>query len=137
VTKGPVVIVTFDPVALGDFWLADYAPEMMETECGRMPPIDLLVDGLGGDVSIEHVPIPAGCMDGFAEAFFGRPEAFLDERVRRAQSAWAFVDTGTQARSVHTLSSALRLGHWDARHGLLRTAPEYAGSLRLIVAQPR
>jgi hypothetical protein len=136
VTKGPVVIVTFDPKALRDFWLADYAPEMMEKECGRMPPIGLLTDRLGGDVSIEHVPIPAGCVDGFTEAFFGRPEAFLDDRVRRAQSAWSFVDADTELRSVNTLRSALGRGDWDAHHGELRMAPEYAGSLRLVVSRP-
>jgi len=30
-------------------------------------------------------------VDGFTEAFYARPERFLDPAVRRAQSAWGFV----------------------------------------------
>ncbi|MDR3512653.1 MAG: methyltransferase domain-containing protein, partial [Caulobacteraceae bacterium] len=48
VTRGPIVILTFDGDALDRFWLADYAPELMAVERGRYPPIDALVVGLGG-----------------------------------------------------------------------------------------
>ena len=136
VTTGPVVIMTFDPVPLRKFWLAEYAPEMMERESGRMPDLDGLAAALGGDVRIDELAIPADCADGFAEAYFGRPEAFLDERVRRSQSAWGFVDTDEEHRSVERLRAALEDGSWDRRFGGLRSASEYPGSLRLIVARP-
>src|SRR5690349_10208953 len=42
VARGPVVILTFDPDALLDFWLADYVPELLEAERPRMPPLDVL-----------------------------------------------------------------------------------------------
>jgi hypothetical protein len=137
VTTGPVVVMTFDPVPLRRFWLAEYAPELMEHESGRMPAIADLVAGLGGEVHVEELPVPAGCVDGFAEAYFGRPEAFLDGRVRAAQSSWAFVSDDGVRRSVGRLRAALEDGSWDARFGGLRTAPDYNGSLRLVVARPR
>ena len=137
VTTGPVVVMTCDPGVLASFWLADYAPEMMVSECSRMPPVDRVAAGLGGDVRVEELPIPAGCTDGFAEAFFGRPESLLDDRVRRAQSAWTFVEPEVEARSVERLRLALGDGSWDDRHGELRTAAEYRGSLRLVIGVPR
>ena len=136
VTRGPVVIMTFDPVALRGFWLGGYAPEMMERESGRMPDLDELSAQLGGDVRIDEMPIPADCTDGFAEAYFGRPEAFLDPRVRKSQSAWGFIDADQERASVGRLHAALEDGSWDRRFGALRSAPEYPGSLRLVVALP-
>jgi SAM-dependent methyltransferase len=137
VTRGPVVIMTFDPVPLRRFWLAEYAPEMMERESCRMPELDRLAAQLAGNVRVEELPIPADCADGFAEAYFGRPEAFLDPRVRRSQSAWGFVDGEEERRSVERLGAALEDGSWDHRFGGLRSASEYPGSLRLVVAFPQ
>jgi len=134
VTRGPVIILTFDPDSLRQFWLADYAPELMAHESRRMPPIELILELLGGQATVQHIPLPADCADGFAEALFGRPEAFLDEGVRRSQSAWGFVDSHVEERSVEALRSALADGSWDDRHGALRTAADYPGSLRLISA---
>jgi hypothetical protein len=136
VTTGPIVVLTFDPEPLLRYWLGEYAPELIAQESGRMPAIARLVELLGGRVTVDELPIPADCTDGFAEAYFGRPEAFLDERVRRSQSAWGFVDDETERRSVEALRSALADGSWDVRHGHLRTAPEYRGALRLLTARP-
>jgi hypothetical protein len=33
---------------------------------------------------VRPVAVPIDCLDGFMEAFYARPEGFLDERVRRA-----------------------------------------------------
>ena len=134
VTRGPVIILTFDPDSLRQFWLAEYAPELMAHESRRMPPIDLILELLGGQAAFQDIPLPADCADGFAEALFGRPEAFLDEAVRRSQSAWSFVDPHVAERSVEALRSALADGTWDDKHGALRTATDYPGSLRLISA---
>jgi SAM-dependent methyltransferase len=137
VTTGPVVIMTFDPDSLRKFWLAEYAPAMMERESSRMPDLDELAEKLGGNVRIDELAIPADCADGFAEAYFGRPEAFLDPRVRRSQSAWGFIDGDEERRSVERLRAALQDGSWDRRFGRLRSASEYSGSLRLVVALTR
>ncbi len=39
VSRGPVVILTFDGDALDRFWLAEYAPELIAAETRRYPPI--------------------------------------------------------------------------------------------------
>lgn len=136
VSRGPVVILTFDGDALDDFWLARYAPEMIEAERRRYPKIDHVQRVLGGASSVSVVPIPHDCVDGFTEAFYSRPEAFLDPEVRRSQSAWGFVSDEKEIASMEKLRSDLESGEWDRKYGMLRDRPEYRGSLRLIVATP-
>jgi len=136
ITRGPVVILTFDGTALDRFWLADYAPEVLAVEGRRYPPIALIADVLGGDTTISSVPIPFDCRDGFTEAFYARPEACLDPTIRRAQSAWGFVDAAAEERAVNALAGDLASGRWDARYGALRSQPEFEGSLRVVVSRP-
>ncbi len=136
VTSGPVVILTFDPSALSQLWLSEYVPELYVVEAARFPTIDTIASELGPAPSVRPVPIPFGCVDGFTEAFYGRPEAFLDPAVRRAQSAWAFVEPEVETRFVAELRADLTSGRWDRRHGHLRTQPHYVGAVRLIVGHP-
>jgi SAM-dependent methyltransferase len=136
VARGPVVIVTCDPDRLNDFWLAAYAPEVLAAEGRRYPPIERLREGLGGGVQVHTLPIPRDCTDGFMEAFYARPEQLLRAEVRRAQSAWSFVDEGAQGRFVRTLQHDLDSGAWDERFGAWRTRETFDGALRLIVARP-
>jgi SAM-dependent methyltransferase len=138
VTRGPVVIMTADPAALADLWLADYAPEFHATEARRYPTRARIAAALGGgELEVRPLAIPLDCSDGFADAFYGRPEALLEPGVRRAQSAWSFVDDAAQADFVKTLSADLASGAWDASFGDLRTQPEFVGSIRILVGHPR
>lgn len=133
VTRGPVVVLSFDGDALDRFWLADYAPEMIAVERRRYPALARIAAGLGGATQVSEIAVPIDCVDGFSEAFYARPEAFLDPAVRRAQSAWSFVPEAVQQRIVRTLGEDLRSGEWDRRHGAWRTRPAFIGSLRLLV----
>lgn len=132
--RGPVVVLTFDPDALEAFWLAEYAPELIAAERRRYLPIPTLADLLGG-ATATPVPIPADCVDGFGEAFYARPEAFLDPAVRRAQSGWGFVEPAAEARAIARLAEDLESGTWDARYGALRGQATFEGSLRLVVTE--
>ncbi|WP_094770580.1 bifunctional GNAT family N-acetyltransferase/class I SAM-dependent methyltransferase [Microbacterium gorillae] len=135
VTTGPVVVLTCDPATLTRFWLNEYAPEVIATEARRYPAPEVIADLLGGAVTVTEVPIPLDCTDGFSEAYYGRPEALLDPGARQANSAWSFVAPEVAERFVSALSADLASGAWDARHGHLRTRPEFRGSLVLIVAR--
>ncbi len=136
VARGPVAVLTADGTALDRFWLADYAPEMIAVERRRYPPIDLIAATLGPRSTIETVPIPIDCTDGFGEAFYARPEALLRPEVRRAQSAWSFVDPTAIAAFEARLAEDLQSGAWDERYGAWRHRPAFEGSLRLIVGRP-
>ena len=136
VTRGPIVIMTFDPEVLLTFWLSEFAPKLMTYEAGRMPAINTVVNLLQQQTIVDELPIPFECADGFGEAFFGRPEAFLDERVRRSQSAWGFISNEEERASISALRTSLEDGSWDETFGYLRTASHYCGAVRLITSLP-
>ncbi|MER7210507.1 MULTISPECIES: class I SAM-dependent methyltransferase [Streptosporangium] len=136
VSRGPVVVLTFDRDLLGLYWLAEYAPEIIAVEHRRYPPIDLIASHIGSRAEVLPVAIPFDCVDGFAEAYYARPERFLDAEVRASQSAWGFVDDAVQARTVDRLRRDLESGAWDERFGHLREQPEFLGSLKLVVGRP-
>ncbi|HEX5114405.1 MAG TPA: class I SAM-dependent methyltransferase [Pseudonocardiaceae bacterium] len=128
VTRGPIAILTCDPNLVRDFWLYDYAPEVLDVEAHRYPTID----SLGG--TVIPVPVPRDCVDGFNEAYYARPEMLLDPAARQACSSWSFVDEAAQARFTQHLARDLDNGTWDRTHGKLRDQPTYDGSLVLVVA---
>lgn len=136
VTRGPVVILTCDPSRVEQFWLREYAPEVLAVEAQRYPSLDALADGLGGTVTSRAVAIPQACTDGFTEAYYGRPERLLDAEAQLACSAWSLVEPAVIARFTQQLTVDLLEGSWDARHGELRTLPQYEGSLVLVVSEP-
>jgi SAM-dependent methyltransferase len=136
VTKGPIVILTADPERLDRLWLASYAPEFHAAERRRYPPLDSIRDQVGGRLSARPLRVPLHCTDGFADAFYGRPEALLDVEVRRAQSAWGFVDAAAQDAFVGRLGADLASGAWDAQFGHLRSQPSFEGSLQILAADP-
>ncbi|WP_240613273.1 class I SAM-dependent methyltransferase [Brachybacterium endophyticum] len=136
VTTGPVVVLSCDPAALDRFWLAHYAPEVIATEARRYPAPERIAHVLGGRTEVREIPVPRDCTDGFGEAYFGRPEALLDPGARRANSAWSFVEDSVAERFERTLRADLDSGAWDARHGHLRSADHFDGSLRLVIARP-
>jgi SAM-dependent methyltransferase len=136
VTRGPVVILTGDPDRLREFWLYEYAPEVIDTEGRRYPAVAALADGLGGAVTVANVPIPLDCTDGFNEAYYGRPEALLDPAARLSCSAWSFTGPEVQDRFARELTRDLADGTWDRRYGQLRTQPAFDGSLILVTSTP-
>ncbi|MBA8878343.1 class I SAM-dependent methyltransferase [Phyllobacterium myrsinacearum] len=135
VTRGSVLILSCDPDELYRSWLAYYAPEMIAVEARRYPSMRSIREGLGRKVDIVPVPIPLGCVDGFGEAYYGRPERLLEKGARLANSAWSFVDPPAVDRFVEKLSHDLDAGIWDAMYGSLRTQPFFEGSLRLIIGR--
>ncbi len=136
VTKGQIVILSCDPDDLSVFWLESYAPEVIRTEASRYPSLPTLRSAFGGTVRVSAVPIPLDCVDGFNEAYYGRPEMLLDPAARLACSAWSFVSQDAIARFEADLDGDLASGRWDDRYGHLRTRPFFEGSLKLIVSEP-
>jgi ubiquinone/menaquinone biosynthesis C-methylase UbiE len=99
-----VVVFTHDSSESGwrhRFWLTrDYLPEVADLVAGR-PSLSEQARAIGA--RIEPVPIPWDCTDGFFEAHWRRPEAYLDDHVRRGVSVWARVGRDAELRTVHNL----------------------------------
>lgn len=113
VTRGPVVILTFDPSFRG-YWLEDYIPELMALDDTQMPRMTDYEAWLGS-VEIAVVPVPHDCTDGFLYAYWRRPHAYLDSRVRAAMSSfWAIGDVSA---GLGRLAADLESGAWAQRYG--------------------
>lgn len=138
VTRGPILLLTFDGEALGRYtWFAHYAPELIALERVRYPKIADLAAALsppGRVATVHEVPIPIDCTDGVTEAYYARPERFLDPAVTRAQSAWSLLDPDVRDRFLAHLGEDLSSGRWDAKFASWRTMATFSGSLRLIVS---
>ena len=64
------------------FWLlAEYLPEAAAFDDARAVPLEHLAGLLGGS-RIEPVLVPHDCTDGFAGAYWRRPDAYLDPAIR-------------------------------------------------------
>ncbi|WP_394437172.1 class I SAM-dependent methyltransferase [Streptomyces sp. SGAir0957] len=112
VTRGPVVILTCDPALVREFWLYDFAPDVLDTEARRHPPLAALTGALGGTVTVESVPVPLDCTDDFNEAYYGRPRG--SSIRRRGEPARRGVSSTTaRARS----STSRCAGPWAAAPG--------------------
>ncbi len=133
VTQGPLVVVSYDPAQLRSYWLFDYLPYLAEVEARRFPSIDFLQSHVGTRSEVHVLKVGNGCIDGFNEAFYNRPEAFLDANVRRSQSAWAWVSEAEQAEFFKKLEADLTSGEWDRKYGHLRSEQVYHGAIRIVV----
>jgi SAM-dependent methyltransferase len=130
-----VVVFTHDSSDTGwhrRFWLTrDYLPEVADLVAGR-PSLTEQARAIGART--EPVLIPWDCADGFFEAHWRRPEAYLDEDVRRGVSVWARLGPDVEQRAVHSLHDDLVSGRWAQRNRDLAALDTAELGLRLLVA---
>ena len=129
VTRGPIVLLTFDPAHRP--WLTDYLPQLMSLDKKQMPAMSDYARWLG-PVEITPVLVPHDCRDGFLYAYWRRPEAYLDARIRTGSSSfWAIADAEAGLRR---LRQDLESGEWQRRYGGLMELETYDAGYRLVVA---
>jgi SAM-dependent methyltransferase len=135
VAKGPVVVLTLDlPHHIA--WQRDYLAPLLEADLNRFPSPPEIARILGKRTRIDALRTPVDCSDGFIDAYWARPEAFLDRDVRAAQSGWALLPPGLEDQIIARLSADLESGTWEEQHGHIRAHADYDGALRLIVDDP-
>jgi hypothetical protein len=83
---------------------------------------------------VQPVPIPWDCIDGFFHAYWRRPNAYLEEPVRRVASPWALVGPQLESRAVSELARDLESGRWQTRNAALLDLEEADLGARLLVA---
>lgn len=133
VTSGPVVVFGFDHAVHAGQWLVtEYLPEMAALDLD-MPSPDAVAAALGGG-TVEVLPIPDDCTDGFCHAWWRRPAAYLDPGVRAAISGIARLPDDGVSRAVESLRRDLATGAWHRRHADLLDTTEIDAGYRLIVA---
>ncbi|AKH84852.1 MerR family transcriptional regulator [Streptomyces sp. CNQ-509] len=130
-----VVVFTYDACDPGRrerFWLTrDYLPEFAGL-LTDWPSLADLTRAIGGRA--EPVLIPWDCADGFFEAHWRRPEAYLEDEVRRAVSVWTRVGPEAERRAVSGLRDDLASGRWNERNRDLLALDAAELGLRLLIA---
>lgn len=135
VARQRVVVLTFDPAPAEELWLVrDYFPGALEYHAKAMPPVAELTAALP-NASVEVIPVPRNCADGFFIGIWDRPEMHLDPDVRRASSCWHAMPQGETDAGLARLAADLESGRWDERNGHLRSQPELDVGLRLVTAE--
>jgi SAM-dependent methyltransferase len=127
-----VVVFTCDASDPDRFWLnRDYLPEYKDLWAGR-PSLTELARAIAART--EPVLIPWDCADGFYEAYWRRPEAYLDENVRRGISIWTRAGPDAEQRAVRSLRTDLASGRWAERNRDLVDLDAAELDSRLLIA---
>ncbi|HEY7693051.1 MAG TPA: class I SAM-dependent methyltransferase [Gaiellaceae bacterium] len=136
VARQRVLVVMYDPEVNLRLWIIrDYLPEILVGSARFLPSIAEVVAALPG-ASVEPILVPRDCSDRMFGTLWARPEQYLDRDVRNATSVWHLLPDGVEERALSRLRDDLASGRWDARHGHLRSTPEWDVGLRLITASP-
>ncbi len=133
VARQRAVVFVQDPSRGSAFWLADYLPGLDGRE--RMATIIATIERELAPVAAVPVPLPRDCRDGFFDAYWARPQAYLDDAVRRNISNFALADARSLAEGLARLEADLSSGAWDLRYGTLRSLPEIDLGYRLLIGE--
>ena len=131
VARSRAVMLTFDP-AFRDMWLLDYWPQLAHLDDDQMPALDFY-EQHWGPVDIATVPVPHDCIDGFLYAFWRRPSAYLDPRIRQGSSSFWRID-GVE-EGLARLEQDIASGEWHRRNASLLDRTELDMGYRLIVGE--
>jgi SAM-dependent methyltransferase len=135
IARRRLVFLTWDPGKIAGFWLfSEYLPELARIDAEMAVPLGRLTALLTNPV-IAPVPVPHDCSDGFAAAFWRRPEAYLDPVVRAGMSLFAGDRDKLGHQGLARLADDLGSGRWAERHADLLQREELDPGYRLITAE--
>jgi SAM-dependent methyltransferase len=136
VARGPVVIVTYDARICSQMWLmVEYLPEVAALDTQTFPHPERIAEWLGGDVTVEALPISRDTPDWTLGSYWAHPERVLDPEARRATSGFARMPADVVERAVAAVGRDLADGVWDSRHADLRALERLDVGMRLIVGR--
>lgn len=139
VARRRVLILNADPGLAEGFWLTrDYLPGFIGLipERYRHPGYwEQELRGLLGEIEVRPVPVPHDCHDGFYQAYWRRPRAYLDSEVRDGISVFHHLPEAEVADAIKRLRRDLDEGRWEKRHRQLCEESELDVGLRLVVSE--
>jgi SAM-dependent methyltransferase len=134
IARRRVVILTWDHNVTKHFWLLrDYLPAAAATDARLAVPMSRF-SALPGTVTIQPVPVPHDCVDGFGGAFWRRPEAYLDPRIRAGMSMFTETTDPSLDGQLSVLRAELHSGEWHRRNAALLNQTEIDLGYRLVIA---
>jgi len=134
IARRRIVVLTWDPRMTLRFWLlAEYLPEAAAFDDARAVPLEHLAALLGGP-RIEPVLVPHDCTDGFAGAYWRRPEAYLDPSIRAGISVLTQPGEDILQAGLRQLAVDLESGRWYEQHSDLLRLKSLDLGYRLLIA---
>ena len=128
------VAITWDPTS-DPFWLTrDYFPEIYEMDKAIFPGLEEF-DEHFDEVKISTLMIPGDCQDGLLAAFWKRPKAYLDSKVR--QSTSPFAKLKNLAKNLQKLEDDLASGAWAKNNHAILNSSSLDVGYRIISARVR
>lgn len=138
VNNGPVIIFTFEPVELRNFWLADYFPTLgreNNSSYATIPDVASYIAHLTGrKTRTVKYPLPPDLEDKFAAACWQKPEEYLNLSVRQGISSFALIPNEEVEYGLKSLRNDIDSGHWKKKYGHLLLEKEYDIGYKFIVA---
>jgi SAM-dependent methyltransferase len=132
ISRQRVVILTWDPAFPG-FWLTrDYFTELNQFHREMFPELETYQKVMG-DLIIQEIPIPHDCLDGFLGAYWQRPQAYLDPKVRGSMSTFSRIKR--EAEGVAALEKDLASGAWKERYAGLLSQESCDLGYRLLIKE--
>jgi SAM-dependent methyltransferase len=139
IARRRVVLVNSDPSQSDAFWLTrEYLPGFKRLSPPRYGHAGVWEQELRevlGPVSVEVLPVPHDCTDGFYQAFWRRPEAYLRASVRNNISVFRRLPADEVDAAIDQLATDLENGAWSERHRALLRMDEVDVGLRLVIAE--
>ena len=138
IARRRVVLVNDDPGKADAFWLTrEYLPgfkRLIPARYRRAGVWEHELRDVLGPTTVEVLPVPHDCKDGFYQAFWRRPEAYLEPSVRDNISVFRRLPPDDIDLALDRLERDLESGAWSERHQRLLTMTEADVGLRLVIA---
>lgn len=139
VNQGAIVILTFDPRFVENFWFADYFPALWQDTFRFFPPLSNISELIGAttqrSVEVSTLMLPHDLSDLFVAALWRRPEMYLSSVVRAGMSAFALAEPAVVELGVRQLEEDLNSGRWNAKYGNIQDLAEFDAGYRFLCAK--
>jgi ubiquinone/menaquinone biosynthesis C-methylase UbiE len=137
VSKGNIVLFTFDPREVEALWIANYFPEIWAAALDIFPPLSQLKEqikfGSGKNISSHVFKLPHDLTDYFVAAGWRKPEIYLDPVIRSCMSAFAVANQSKIEAGIEHLKQDLDSGRWESNYGYLRNQESLDVGYRFVV----
>jgi SAM-dependent methyltransferase len=137
VARSTVVLVNSDPGRADDFWLTRsylQAFHRLIPEPYRRPGHwERELADVWGRIEVRALPVPHDCRDGFYQAYWRRPRAYLSPEIRDRISAFRRLSRHDVDEAIQRLADDLETGTWLDRHQGLMTKDEADVGLRVVI----
>lgn len=134
--QGVIVILTFDPRLVENFWFINYFPSLWEDTFRVFPPLsdilELIHTTTQRTVEVSTLMLPHDLSDLFAAAGWRRPEIYLNSVVRAGISAFALAEPAVVELGVRQLEEDLSNGQWNAKYGDIQALAEFDAGYRFL-----